>query len=727
MLDVRTRSAILSSVLLVAALVIVGCGDDDGVAPGPDAGPASAVFARFDLTDGPMALGVIPWPDDLYLDSTGHVDLTSLPGEDAVVTPEYQQSMRATLRDLDGWGALSPAFFPMQGDVDATSLPVTVGDGMREDASVFLVDADAASPTAYSRVPARVHWDPARRNIVVRPVDGHPLTPGRRYAAVLRTSVRGTDGTPVAPSPRFAAIRDAATRPTDVLDGRAHDEYAPVVAGLTSHGVARAEIAALAVFRVQHVTEEMDEARAVVRAGAAPVANLVRASASGPALDAALGTPVMDVPGLDVEGGVQHRRIGWLINGSFDSPVFISRTPFAHGRFEHDAAGALVVKRTESVPFTLALPRGADLSALRVVIFQHGLSAERSDVLAVADTLCGAGWAVIAIDAPFHGLRARGSALDTRNRFTGAMEPDGFGDVTGSAIVIEFAGIQDSVGELESFHPVYLRDALRQGASDLLMLARLMREGDWSAVRATDAALGSLGFSPDPLGFIGYSLGGFFGGLFVATEPDVGAAAMVVTGGGIVRAVTESPPFNEGYFPVLLPLLGRDPAHVDYERDHPDFWPELAIWQTLLDRGDGLAFAPAMRSQPKNVLQLMARDDETLNNIVSESYAAAIGAVFVDGTPGSVDIAMASAPVRDNFAAGGTNVTRAIYAYAPATHGLMFSRNGSSSYAHPVAAPFMSVAETPVANPVDAALEQTLHFFESWKSGSAEVVAAPAL
>jgi len=719
--NVRTRKAIFCSALLGAVLALAGCGDDD--AASPDAGIADAARPRFELAAGPMALGALPWPDDLYLDSTGHVDLASLPEEGMVTVPEYQQSMRLALRDLDGWGASSPVFFPMLADVDPASLPATVGDAMREDASVFLVDADAASPTAYSRVPVRVHWDPARKNIVVRPADGHPLSPGRRYAAVLRTRVNGPGGVPIAPAPRFAAIRDAMTRPTDALDGRAHDEYAPVVAGLTSHGVTRAEIAALAVFRVQRVSEEMESARVAVHAGAPPVATLVQAVGSGAPLDALLGTPVPDVPGLDVMGGVQHGHIGWLVQGSYAAPIFTSRTPLAHGRFEHDASGALVVKRMETVPFTLALPRGGDLASLRVVVFQHGLSSERSDILSVADTLCAAGWAVIAIDTPFHGLRARGVALDTQNRFTGAMTPDGFGDSRGSTIVIDFAGIDDSVGELEAFHPVYLRDSIRQGAADLLGLVRLVREGDWAAVRAADPSLAALGFSAERLGFIGYSLGGFIGGVFVAAEPDVGAAALMVTGGGIVRAVTESPPFNEGYFPILLPLLGRDPARVDYVGDHPDFWPELAVWQTLLDRGDALAFAPALRTQAKNVLQLMARDDETLNNIVSESFASAVGSVFVDGAPATVDLPTMTAPVRDNFMAGGTPVTRAIYGYEPATHGLLFSRSATSSFAHPVAAPFMHVADTPVANPVDAALEQTLHFFESWKSGSAEVVA----
>ena len=54
---------------------------------------------------------------------------------------------------------------------------------------------------------------------------------------------------------------------------------------------------------------------------------------------------------------------------------------------------------------SIVLPAG-ELSALRTVIFQHGLGSDRSNVFSVAEALCAQGWAVLAIDIPFHGMRA---------------------------------------------------------------------------------------------------------------------------------------------------------------------------------------------------------------------------------------------------------------------------------------------------------------------------------
>src|SRR5690606_14624033 len=134
------------------------------------------------------------------------------------------------------------------------------------------------------------------------------------------------------------------------------------------------------------------DARALVREGSAPAVT-VDAVLEGADLDALLGTPaIADTPGLDVPGGVAHQHIGWLVQGRFSSPSLLSERAGGHGSFSRDDAGRLLVKRTDEVPFTLTLPRG-ELSNLRVAIFQHGIGAERSEMLAVADVLAMAGWA----------------------------------------------------------------------------------------------------------------------------------------------------------------------------------------------------------------------------------------------------------------------------------------------------------------------------------------------
>ncbi|MGV2480389.1 UNVERIFIED_CONTAM: hypothetical protein IGO34_26690, partial [Salmonella enterica subsp. enterica serovar Weltevreden] len=103
-----------------------------------------------------------------------------------------------------------------------------------------------------------------------------------------------------------------------------------------------------------------------------------------------------------------------------------------------------------------------------VVIFQHGITGNRSQMLPLSPALTQAGFAVIAIDLPLHGAAATGSEaalrvpgttertfdLDLVNNTTSAPGPDGSIDGSGTHF-INLASLATS------------RDNLRQGVSDL--------------------------------------------------------------------------------------------------------------------------------------------------------------------------------------------------------------------------------------------------------------------
>ena len=59
----------------------------------------------------------------------------------------------------------------------------------------------------------------------------------------------------------------------------------------------------------------------------------------------------------------------------------------------------------QTIPVLMSVPAGAAPAAgWPVVIFQHGITQDRSNLLAIADALAGAGFAGIAIDMPLHGI-----------------------------------------------------------------------------------------------------------------------------------------------------------------------------------------------------------------------------------------------------------------------------------------------------------------------------------
>lgn len=710
-----------SVVALVALSFVVGC-SGPAVAPA-DASTPGHVHVVFDPGTGDaIDFAQVSFPDDLYRNAEGGIELGAFPGEvtqvagEVVPDADMIRTMREALRDLDGFGTSAGVYFRVDGDIDPSTLPATPAASVQTGASVYMMDAESASPEAFHRIPVEVHWDAARRLIVVRPWYGHALYEGRTYAVVVTDSVHASDGTPLAPSDRFAVIRDASGQLADPFDDAARTEYTPVLANPM---VTRASVAGLAVYHVQHVSGELDEARSVIR-DATPPALTIRRVATGADLDALLGTPSPDELGTDVPGGVRHTHIGTLVDATFESPNFLSPTPFGHGPFVHGADGSLTVQRMDTVWLTLALPPG-DVADLPLVVYQHGIGDDRSSIFAVADALCAEGFAVAAIDMPFHGMRADQPVVDTGHTFGATTGPDLFGDIGGTPIYVSFVGVIDATGPYAPFHPVYPRDALRQAAVDIMALVDELDRGDWSGIEAMGGPAG-LSISSDPIGFVGVSLGGIVGTTFVTGEPRVGAAVLNVSGGELTNLVAFSAGFNSTFFPILLPRVGIDIDQLDYTGAPPRFLPQVALYQTLLDRGDSMAFAPVLANQPKHLLFQMAYDDETVPNQATESLARVAQASIVGRMPRYSDLTMAQSPLASNWVLGASRVTRGMTVFDPATHGLLSTRSAHASVAHPPVPPFEPLATpTPVANPVDAAVGQMVHFFVTFRSGTAEI------
>ena len=674
--------------------------------PNGDAGDGDGgVHVRFDLSEGKLPFGAVPWPDDLYLQNA-RLALGSLP--DSTMPTDYARVLHGSLPELDGYGVASPIYFFLDGALDEDTLPHTAVESEGARAGVFLIDADTASPEAFQRVRVEVQWAPELSRLALRPALGHPLTPGRRYAAIVTRKVKDTRGQPLEPAPKFAAVRDATSTLSDPALQRARASYAPVLETLDKSGMLpRADVVAMAVFRVQTANEDLADARSLVRLREVPSASNVEAFV-GDELDRVFGDPQKDA------AAAPHSNLSAIIQGTLSSPNLLSTTAKTHGAWVRTEAGALQVKRPEEeVPFTLFLPKGSE--AASIVIYQHALGRERSDAVHVADGLAARNIAVIAIDAPFQGMRAKsgeGGSVDMRNRFTGVGEPDRFGDVDG-----DFYGEGDKQALLIEFHPFYIRDALRQGVVDLMSMVRFLESdqlpgllGRVGQTRAMDIRR---------LGFVGEDIGATMGVMLAAFEPRLqalclmGASAFVAQ--GFWLAAAEQPLFE-----MLAGWLGRSAVGIDYDNDSPAFWPELALFETLLGRAEPLAYATLLRRQPVNVLLMMAKDDEVVANLATESLAVSLGAEYLSQEArfvGELGTHPASAGdvVSGNVLIMGGEVTRLVRSYDPADHHLLRSDRGQREYSSPVRPPFVSLDDSiQFDNPREAAQQDLEQYFASF-------------
>jgi len=701
-----TRSIAL--VLAAAAACDAGDGGDgsfvfDAGAPAIDAG-AGTVRAIYALRPGALPFGSVPWPDDAYLDTQGRLSVRDIPSS---ADADYVAALAAALNDLDGFGVRPVVFVRFDGAIDPASLPRDPADSLEPDASVFLLDADTSSSTAFERIPIEVSLAADRSELRLRPAHGRTLLPGRRYAAVVTDRLSAADGTQVEPAERFAAIRD---RPilASALERAARARYNPVLQTLAREGLSRRRVVALAVFHVQSARSDLDSVRALL--AERPVTHsALTLTKAGPELDLLLGMPPPTAVGLEL--GAPHGQVGFVARGSIAVPSLLGATPAQHGAFGRGQAGQLLIRGEHDVFFSVWLPRVPLIQTpLPVVVVAHDMNGDRGDAAALANVLAGAGFAVIAADAPFHGLRA--ATGDLVSRFTGQRRSDGFGDAPG-----DFTGARDDQGELVPLHPFYFRDAVRQAAADTMALLQAIRADVLDDLTGLAPELYGLRFDTVQVGYVGIGLGADVGAMVAPFEPGVSAFVLAFGGGTGVDGWFASPE-QSALGAALLARLGRAGAAND-NIDPPALWPDVDVFRTLTDRASPFAYAGLLRRAPANTLLLLARDDENVANEATEALAHALGAVVVGGEPRH-EPALQAMPLRPgeplsaNFPAEGGDVTRALLVVEPATHRALMLAQDAQRFEHPLSPPFVPLAaEVAVANPIEALIAQIAFWFGS--------------
>jgi dienelactone hydrolase len=652
-----------------------------------------------------MRWGAIPWPDDLYLEG-GHVSVTALPFESA----ELREPLEDALATIDGAGVRPTLVFVFDGEIDGDSLPASPAASLTPESSVFLIDADASSPNAFERIPLEVELSSDRRSIRALVAFDRPLTPGRRYAAVVTDSVRTLSGRQrVRRSRELESILDSDVPTSDVRDKLARAQYLPILPALEDDGIARSRVVALSSFRVQSAERDLDEARASFDDGDVSAAPRFEAVLEGEALDDALGVAPEGVSGAKPGKGVAHQHIAALAHLTIRTPAFSGVSPGGRTAFtRNEKDGQLDRLGEHEVPCSLIVPRTIGSLALPIVLFQHGIFGERSDALPVANELAATGYAVLTCDAPVHGSRLPGS--DTGNRFSGASEPDGFGDMIGDVL-----GRGPGAGQLADTHPFYYRDAVQQAVVDWMAIVATLRSGAWDEPLSN--ALEDVTVARDNIGFIGVDVGAEIGVALVGREPVIRAAVLAFAGGRAIDDWNAGPDyeaFREAYADLL-----EGPDEQGFEAS---FRGDVSVLRMLLDSGTGLAHAGPLRRSDTNLLAYIGENDELVPLASSEALAYALGEVLLDAVP-QYELALRrvlqrpSAGTSGNFALSRGAVTRVAQSLSQATRATLFSQEDFAHYEQPLELPPVLLDDSrPVINPTAAVMRQLVFFFESYRA-----------
>ncbi len=524
---------------------------------------------------------VVPLPNALLMDPmTGRVNVPPSCGEQPGSSAE---SLRLALNQLDGFGTSRMSL------VATFSAPVDVGSAAGRVFLVRLAQHGVPLTRFEGLVAVDVLAGGSQRsapdcsssatvpNLTLLPRS--PLQGDSTYGVLLTSGIQSVDGKAFEPSPTWALVRQAQAPvsfsdpspealpdhnatpfdPSDPEDlaalhgldtlWRAHapllaalDQLAPALAASQPGGFAgRDDILLAWAFGTETIGAPLDPEQA---GSAAQLA-------SNAALPLVLPAPLAgDGAPLSVEAffagaipGVPCSQLGCDAIASVYAASPVSAAPsftsssFLQGddctqpgalasSFDDPAQPSKVCER--QLPLLIVLPRTAAPGPVPTVIFSHGITRSKEDLLAIAGTLARGGIASVAVDAVDHGTRAVRTSTDA------ALGCDGAGPARPCAS--QFGPTCAS----QCFAPIFspdlprTRDHLRQTVLDQLALEAVLR------ACAEPGACGALQVDAQRIGYLGQSMGSLLGGVTVAQSSSIRTAALNVGAADWLQVLTDS-------------------------------------------------------------------------------------------------------------------------------------------------------------------------------------------
>ncbi|MGD9598076.1 MAG: lipase [Steroidobacteraceae bacterium] len=628
--------------LAAGALLFAGCSggsgmDSDGIGqtdtssgslPGGSTVPPAptALHPLFQV-----AQGLLPYPTDLYFSGTTDGTLNIQPANALIPA-------QAALNSIDGYGVNTPIRARFSGAVSAASLTaasvrvVRVNIDNTTKATVGV--AGVLVPGVDYSVGLATDAGVGSQIVEIRPL--HPLVPSagavnNGYLVLLTNGITDAAGAAAVPDSDYAAIKTA-------LAGGA---ACPGITNPTMNGVCRLTGAHLqiagavginpanVILSFSFSTGSTRDSLAAVAAGA--TAHTILAQATG--LDTKQVNPAL-------------RGVADIHAGILQVPYYLSKAAPLTGYWQGNPSpvgGTRLLTRFNPVPVateTLSIPllatvpnaasgRTKPVNGWPVVIFQHGITGNRTNMLGLADSFAAQGFVVVAIDLPLHGItdatnplyqaaNERTFNLDVMNNTTGAAGADGVIDSSGASFI-----------NLSSL--LTARDNLREASADLLTFTRSVGNLDLTGDAVSD-------IDATRIHFVGQSLGSIVAVPWLSLSAAVQTATLSVPGGLVTQLLRDSPAFgpriNAG-----LQAQGLVPGTTLYNQFFRDA-------QNVIEAGDPVNYMAAAAAA-KPILLHQVLGDTVIPNSATQRLID-VAALPRVGTPGANPISRAYV----NFTAG---------------------------------------------------------------------------
>ncbi len=575
------------TLLAFSAIMALLSGCNDSI----DSAPKSELPGGYVVMDSTHS--DIPYPNDILF--APNSASTSDAGDGTLNVPyesgDSDAVVKAALNTLDGFSTTSPITVSITDDMQNETLPGHV--------RLFKAVAGASATTNY--IPAvglitdeleyQTDFIASVTNGKLAIVPTKPLEPATTYVVVLTDGIANAQGQSLAADAVTSMING--TYPLiDPQTGAATAYFNPdatinTITAQTLEGLRQLNQARLAALMTQEGMEctfVQSEANTGVSCPhvvmswnftTQSIGNVTKAIAqnnpTGSIVVASTGlnTSAIGAYGLaDIYAGVLGDVPYYLGTPSAENPTAPLTQSFVDANGSTIVNGPPQVQSTATLPLLMTLPNASSgqsmpASGWPVVIFQHGITQNRSNVLAIADALAQAGYAAVAIDLPLHGLEDNTTGLktDMERTFDVDYDQDGTPDASGAYYI----NLQ---------HLLVARDNLRQSTSDLIALYNALSGVSGASIDSSRIA------------FMGHSLGAIAAFGFLDANKSLESVTLAMPGGGIAQLLSNSPTFGSD--------IRNGLAQAGIEPDSTEYEAFLLAAQTVLDDADPINYAQSV-------------------------------------------------------------------------------------------------------------------------------------
>jgi hypothetical protein len=530
-----------------------------------------------------------PFPSDDLRRADGTIDLSKLPNPQ---DPTLMAQALTLLKGAHGFGVASAIFFRMGSAVDPSSLPESV----KPQGSVLLVSVDRSQPDFLEPRPIDVAFMPDggpfgdKNLLAILPLQGAPLRPHARYAAVVTTQVRDSHHNAITPAPALRQL-SVKMRPKGLSDA-VYAEYADALSALGPL-VPAPQIAALTVFTTDDPAAQLASVRD-------------EAQAAHPILPPAQPFTLTDT---FADYCVYRTTVS--------VPVYQSGTPpysLMGGGWTFDAGGHAIFSHAEDAHLIVTIPR-APMPATgwpAVLFVRTGGGGDRPLVDRGPAATAEFGMAVVP---------GTGPALHFARVGFAGVQIDG-----------PLGGLRNSTNGNEDFlifnvqNAAALRDNVRQSALELSLLARLLPALTLATPDCPGSDGGTQRLDGAHLAIMGHSMGSWIEPLVLAVEHRFGAAIMSGAGASYVANIVDKlKPLEVRPYAELLLGFTADQRTLDAHD------PALMLLQWAAEPSDPQVYdravvrEPPAGAAPTHVLMLQGIVDHYILPSIANATSLALG------------------------------------------------------------------------------------------------------